>query len=147
MYDTVNFWINRVDAGNGFEKSAMYLTNTKETLNKDTGEIWSVGNLDNLKVTVSMAGVSIKGSLAKFHFPNNTYTLNRHHVKEAIIKLSDTLHIDLLQANVTRLDVSTNFIMKSDVSSYFDVLGLCTHFNRVQATNTITIKEKSKKRL
>ncbi|GAB6013377.1 phage/plasmid replication domain-containing protein [Viscerimonas tarda] len=135
MYDTVNFWLNRVEAGSDLEKSTQYLKNPKETVNKDTGEFWSVGNLDNLKVTVSMAGVSIKGSLAKFLFPDNTYTLNRNQVKEAIAKLSDSIHLDLLRACVTRIDVSTNFIMKHPANGYYDVLGLCRNFNRVQATN------------
>jgi hypothetical protein len=135
MYDTVNFWLNRVEAGSGFENSVMHLTNAKETVNKDTGEIWTVGSLNNLKVTVSMAGVSIKGSLAKFYLPDNTYTLNRNQTKEAVCKLSDCLHLNLLQANITRLDVSTNFIMQREINRYFDVLGLCTYFNRVQATN------------
>lgn len=135
MYDTVNFWLNRVDAGKDFEKSTLYLTNSKETANRDTGEIWSTGSIDNMKVTVSMAGVSVKGSLAKFYLPDNTYTLNRNLVKDAISKLSDALHLDLMKANVTRLDLSTNFIMQNEVTRYFDVLGACTHFNRVQATN------------
>jgi hypothetical protein len=134
MYDTLNFWLNRVEAGNNFQNSAMYLTNAKETVDKDTGDIWTVGSLDNLRVSVSMAGVSVKGSLAKFHLPDNTYTLNRNQVKEAVSKLSDTLHLDLSQAGVTRLDVSTNFIMKHEISRYFDILGLCTHFSRWQAT-------------
>jgi hypothetical protein len=136
MYDTLNFWLSRVEAGGGFENSAMYLTNAKETVDKDTGDIWTVGSLNNLRVTVSMAGVSIKGSLAKFYFPDNTYTLNRHQVKEAIGKLSDALHLDLLKAGVTRLDVSTNFIMKHEISCYFDVLGLCTRFKRIQTADT-----------
>lgn len=145
MYDTVNFWLNRVEAGNDFENSTLYLTNAKETVNRDTGEIWSVGNLDNLKVTVSMAGVSIKGSLAKFFFPDNTYTLNRIQVKEAIGKLSDSLHLDLLKASITRMDVSANFMMQHDASHYFDVLGLCRHFNRIQvAESTLSYQNKGK---
>lgn len=135
MYDTVNFWLNRVDAGYNFQNSTLYLTNAKETINKDTGEFWSVGNLDNLRVTVSMAGVSIKGSLAKFLFPDNTYTLNRYQTKEAIEKLSDTLHLNLLEACITRVDLSANFIMKHSSSEYYGVLGLCRFFNRIQATN------------
>lgn len=135
MYDTIHFWLNRVEVENDIETSALYLSNARETVNRDTGEIWHAGNLDNLRVTVSMAGVSIKGSLAKFYFPDNAYTLNCKQVKDAIGKLSDTLHLDLSQANITRLDVSTNFIMRNDVSRYFNVLGACTYFNRVQATN------------
>lgn len=145
MYDSANFWINRVEAGNGFEASTRFLTDAKETINRETGEIWTVGSLNNLKVTISMAGVSIKGSLAKFHLPDNTYTLNRHQVKDAINKLSDRLHIDLMNASVTRLDVSANFIMKHDASRYFDVLGLCRHFSRVQtAESTLSYQTKGK---
>jgi hypothetical protein len=133
MYDTVNSWINRAEVGN-LNTSALCLTDAKETANKDTGEVWTTGNLDNMKVTVSTAGISIKGSLAKFFLPDNSYTLNRKQVKEAVEKLSDTLKVNIAQAKITRIDVSTNFIMQHEVHQYYNVLGLCTHFNRVQAT-------------
>lgn len=133
MYDTVNSWISRTEAGN-LTASNTCITDAKETINRDTGEVWTCGNLDNLKVTVSMAGVSVKGSLAKFYLPDNTYTLNRSQVKEAIEKLSDTLNIDFSKAKITRLDVSTNFIMQNQAQRYYEVLGLCTHYNRIQAT-------------
>jgi hypothetical protein len=134
MYDTFKSWINRAEASN-LTASTLCLTDAKETVNRDTGEVWTCGNLDNLKITVSMASVSIKGSLAKFLLPDNTFTLNRHQVKEAIEKLSDTLKIDISEAKITRIDVSTNFIMQYEAQRYYSVLGLCTHFNRVQATN------------
>jgi hypothetical protein len=133
MYDTINIWIGRAEAGD-LTASTLCLTNVKETADQDTGEVWTCGNLDNLKVTVSTAGVSVKGSLAKFYFPDNTYTLNCKQVKQAIEKLSDTLRIDISEAKITRLDVSTNFIMRNKAQRYYDVLGLCTYFNRVQAT-------------
>ncbi|MDR0421389.1 MAG: hypothetical protein LBH72_00050 [Proteiniphilum sp.] len=145
MYDSANLWINRVEAGNGFEASTNFLSNAKETVNRNTGEIWTVGSLDNLKVTVSMAGISIKGSLAKFLLPDNTYTLNRHQVKDALQKLSDDLHVDLINASVIRLDVAANFIVKHEPSRYFDALGLCRHFNRLQtAESTLSYQTKGK---
>jgi hypothetical protein len=55
-------------------------------------------------------------------------------VREAIEKLSDTLNIDFSEAKITRLDVSTNFIMQNQAQRYYEVLGLCRHFNRIQAT-------------
>jgi hypothetical protein len=147
MYDTVNFWMGRVEAGSGFDASTLHLENARETVDRATGEAWTVGDADNLKVTVSMAGISVKGSLARFYLPDNTYTLNRHLVKDAIEKLSDTLHVDLTQANVTRMDVSTSFIMKHGASDYYGVLGLCRHFNRVQATgNTLYYHNRGKER-
>jgi hypothetical protein len=134
MYDTVNSWINRAEAGN-LTASTLCLNDAKEVAIKETGEVWTTGKLHNMKVTVSMAGVSIKGSLAKFLLPDNTYTLNRQQVREAIEKLSDTLKIDISQAKITRIDVSTNFIMQYEAQHYYNVLGLCPHFNRLQATN------------
>lgn len=134
MYDTVNFWLNRSEAGN-LTASTLCLANAKETCNRETGEVWTAGNLENLKVTVSMAGVSIKGSLAKFYLPDNSFTLNRQQVKQAINKLSDILNMDFAAAKITRLDISTNFLMQNEAQRYYNVLGLCTHFNRVQATN------------
>lgn len=133
MYDTVYSWIDRAEVGN-MNTSVHCLTDAKETANKDTGEVWTTGSLDNMKVTVSNAGISIKGSLAKFFLPDNTYTLNRKQVKEAIEKLSDMLKINVSQAKITRIDISTNFIMQHEIQQYYNALGLCTHFYRVQAT-------------
>lgn len=110
------------------------LEEATESTNRETGEVWSRGKLSNLKVTVSMAGVSIKGSLAKFYFPDNTYTLDRAQTKEAIEKLSDALSLPIDKAKATRIDFSTNFVMKQPAKLYFDMLGDCRYYNRQQAT-------------
>ncbi len=145
MYDTVDFWLSMVEAGQNVVNPLFNLANVKETTNRETGEVWTSGNLDNLKVTSSGAGISVKGSLAKFYFPDNTYTLTRQYAKEAIEKLSDILHLNFNNANITRLDVSANFIMQKKATRYFDVLGLCSHFNRVQATiNTLYYQNSGK---
>lgn len=137
MYDSVNFWLDRVEASN-IDEVANRIQDARDNINRETGEVRTCGKLENLKATISMAGVSIKGSLAKFYFPNNTYTLNRHQVKEAIEMLSDTLSIPMQKARITRIDVSTNFIMTRPTQQYFDVLGDCRYYNRVQATgNTL----------
>lgn len=97
---------------------------------RETGEMWMYGDVDNLKVTVSIAGVSVKGSLARFFLPDNTYTLTRNLVKGAVEKLSETVGLPLDRANITRMDVSTNFIMKHSAGQYFEVLGSVTNFKR-----------------
>lgn len=134
MYDSVNFWLDRVNVSN-FDEVVNRLDTARETTDCNTGEVWTYGNLQNLKATISMAGVSIKGSLAKFYFPNNAYTLNRYQVKEAIDQLSDNLSLPMHNARITRLDVSTNFIMTHPTHRYFNVLGMCRYYNRIQATN------------
>lgn len=133
MYDTVNFWINRVDIGKSISIIPNYLNNTIESTNRHTGEVWYSGKMENLKVSATIAGISIRGSLAKFFFPDNTYTLNRHQVREAIEMLSDRLHLPITEAKATRIDVSTNFIMSHETSCYFDVLGLCPYYDRIPA--------------
>jgi len=144
MYDTINIWMNRVEAGD-LSASTLCLTDAKEIVNKDTGAVWTCGSLENLKIAISMMGISVKGSLAKFYLPDNTFTLNQCQVREAMEKLSDTLKIDISEAKVTRIDVSTNFIMQYEAQCYYSVLGLCTHFNRVQATNnTLYYQSKGK---
>ena len=66
--------------------------------------------------------------------PDNTYTLNRQQTKEAIEKLSDNLSLPVIKGRVTRIDVSTNFVMKQPTKLYFDMLGDCRYYNRQQAT-------------
>lgn len=137
MYDTINFWLDRAEASN-IDEVANRLQDARDNINRTTGEVWTCGNLENLRATVSSAGVSIKGSLAKFYFPNNTYTLNRHQVKEAIEMLSDSLSLPMSKARITRIDVSTNFIMTRPTPQYFEMLGSCRYYNRVRATgNTL----------
>ncbi|WP_455640028.1 phage/plasmid replication domain-containing protein [Parabacteroides sp.] len=148
MYDTVNFWLNRGDIKGDISAIPQCLNNAIEGTNCDTGETWTTGKIGDLKVSVSMAGVSIKGSLAKFLLPDNTYTLTRHQVREAIEKLSDSLYLPVNCAKVTRIDISTNFIMSNEATRYFDLLGLCTYYNRNQATdNTLYYHNKGKEHL
>ena len=134
MYDSVNFWLDR-NQEVIFDMVADRLQNARDSIDRNTGEIWTRGNLENLTATISMAGVSIKGSLAKYYFPNNAYTLNRHQVKEAVEKLSDDLSLPMHKARITRVDVSTNFIMMHPTHRYFGMLGMCRYYNRVQATS------------
>ena len=55
--------------------------------NKNTGEAWSVGNIENLRISVGGAGVSVKGSLSGFYYPNNTMLVNRREVKKQLKQL------------------------------------------------------------
>lgn len=134
MYDSINFWLDRVDVPN-FDNVVNRLQTARETTDCNTGEVWTCGNLENLKAKITMAGVSIKGSLAKYYFPNNAYTLNRKQVKEAIEKLSDDLGLPINKARITRIDVSSNFIMTHPIQRYFEILGISKYYNRIQATN------------
>lgn len=146
MYDTVNMWMDRVEAGRGFEgAAALTLSNAKETVNRETGKVWTSGNIEGLRVLIGTAGVSVKGSLAKFHLTDNTYTLTRRATMEAVCNLSDLLRLDMNKAKVTRIDVAANLIMRHPPERYFDVLGGCRHLDRLAlADGTLNYKNRNK---
>lgn len=102
----------------------------KEGCNKITGEVWSVGNVGNLRVCAGGSSVTIKGSAAAFLLPDNVVTLNRKQMGEAVFKMSDTLHIDVSKAKPTRIDVSASLPMKNAPSAYYSSLGNLTYFKR-----------------
>ena len=123
MYDKVNFWIDRADMAGVFSTIPNLLTKAKEQTDRDTGEIQVFGCLDGLKVSVYCGGVSIKGSLSKYFYPNTVYPLDRHTTKLAVIKLSDALHVDMSKANVTGLEFGTVLLLSHPVSEYLERLG------------------------
>jgi len=85
------------------------------------GEYVISGRLnDSFKISVSKRKISIKdASLCKWYLGNNFETLQRKDVQHAIEKLSDTLHLPIDKAKVTRFDVAQNFIMKYQISPFF----------------------------
>lgn len=128
-YDTIHFFLD------GYQIPPKELDHLCSMLQRDgvdktTGERWSTGNISNLKVTVSELGVSIKGSLAALLYPTNTLTVSRQEARHAVEKLSDTLHLDMAKANISRVDVSTSFLMAYKPTAYYDVLGSLSYFYR-----------------
>lgn len=58
-------------------------------------------------------------SLAKFYFGNNFETLTIDKTKEAINELSDILHLDFNNAEITRVDFATNLILNEPPYNYY----------------------------
>ena len=132
MFDTVHFRIDRCNIS-GCNPSEMlhYLSDVTEWKNEKWGYGYT-GKAQNYIVNVSENGISLKGSLAKFHLGNNIETLTRHTTNLAIEQLSDHLHLDLNLAKVTRLDISTVIPTQRPPTDYFRYLGKKKHFERVQ---------------
>ena len=79
-----------------------------------------------------MKGVNLKdGSLCKYYLGDNFQTLGRGDTKQAIEMLSDTLHLPLHKATVTRIDIAQNYIVKHPTSVYFNHLGNCMFNERL----------------
>lgn len=130
MYDKVKLWIDRYYMGEQFYMLANYLDKAQQQTDLNTGEVKTFGSLEGLKVTILMGGVSIVGSLPKFLYNSNVYSMSREATAQAIEKLSDNLHIDAAVAAVTELEFGTNFQMKHPVPNYLSKLGSMPRLQR-----------------
>lgn len=133
MYDTVNFRLLQSEAvGVDFiEETAAYLEDVGEHIYE--GSMWVTGSVGNLKVSMSRHQMKIKdGSLCKWYLGDNFQTLGRGDVQRAIEKLSDTLHVPMDKAAVTRFDVAQNFICKHPPTVYINHLGVLKYATRLQ---------------
>lgn len=133
-YDKIKLWIDRTIAGEQYPAIVNYLDGARQVTDLVTGEVKTFGNLEGLKVSVSVGGLSVIGSLAKFLFGNNVYPLDRRATAQALEKLGDALHIQVSKANVTGLEFGANFPMKHPVTDYLARLGVMPRLERVQVT-------------
>jgi hypothetical protein len=91
------------------------------------------GYIGSLKVFVSRMNVVIKdSSFCKWCLGNNFKTLTMGDVKCGIEKLSDTLHLPMRLAKVTRLDIGQNFVLKNPTDVYLRHLGTLRYAKRLQ---------------
>lgn len=133
MYDSINFWLDRYMVDNyNMSTIASCLDNPSEHLS-NRGYFIN-GSLNNLKVNIYETGISIKGSLPKFHLKDNLHTLTRSGIQEAIEHLSDIINLPINKAKVTAVDLATHWIMKYPPNYYYSFLGAKKYFTRLQAS-------------
>lgn len=138
MYDTVNFRLLRSEAGgvDFLAETSCYLENVGE--HNYNGELVITGSLKGLKISLNRYQMKIKdGSLCKWHLGNNFQTLGRGDTQRAIENLSDTLHIPMSKATVTRLDIAQNFITRHPPEVYLNHLGILKYATRLQEPNGV----------
>lgn len=122
MYDNVSFSLDRTDIANQYDALVKYIDNVRVT-ELNNKEVVHCGYVGNMKVSLLVGRVYIRGSLPKFLFGNNFQMLNGGTTREVISKLSDTLHLDMSKARVTGLEYGFNFIVEDEVSAYLSRLG------------------------
>ena len=120
MYDKIKLFLQR---NSGTPDISSYLDEAKEQTDLRTGEVNVFGSLEGLKVGLYVGGYSIVGSLAKYMYPSNIYPLDRKTTAQAIEKLSDSLHLDLKEADVTGVEFGTQFLMRKPPQVYINKLG------------------------
>ena len=141
MLDTVNLWLPKSqissDTFNNLDRLKVLTSTT-------TREVSHYGYLKNYKVSIFNYGISLKGSLAKYHLQDNFQTLTRKGAKEAIESLSDHLHLKLCEAEVKRVDIADNFIMKHQHKAYYDLLGTCPKLKRLVQPKSVYYSNSNK---
>ena len=137
MYDTVGLWLF-VEDGHGINplEDVPPRLDRLAGVNHLPGSEYVSGFLGDLKITARPYYVRIsQGSLCKWHLGDNYQTLGRRETQEAIEHLSDTLHLPMGEAEVTRLDFGTNLPVKYPVSVYFERLGPLRYYKRTESSS------------
>jgi hypothetical protein len=135
MYDNIDFKLRNTDVSNidFLSETPCYFDVSGEHC--FNGETVITGKLDNYTITVNRGGVNIKnGSICKYYLGDNFKTLGRSDIKQAIERLSDTLHLPVKEAQITRLDIAQNFIVKQPVQVYYNHFGELKHGSRSPVT-------------
>lgn len=147
MFDTINFRLRQDDLksrADFIEDLPGYLSNVAYT-ETNTGEMWISGTLGNLNITANWYAVNIgKGSLCKWYLQDNLKVLSRGDTKSAVEALSDTIHLPVSRAQVTRLDFGCGLIVKRPVLEYLDRLGRLSRYDRLTQPNSVYYYQNTK---
>lgn len=138
MYDTIFARLTQgeVQGIDFLSETSCYLDNVAQHNFSDNVVI--TGNVGNLKVSLNHFQVKVKdGSLCKWYFGNNFKTMSRKDTQMAIERLSDTLHLPIDKAIITRIDIAQNLITRYPPEVYFNHLGLLQYATRLQEPNGI----------
>jgi len=149
MYDNIDFVIRKVDC-----PGVDFLKDTTKRLNEVTshkitqrGEYIN-GYLGKVKISISEHRVSIyDSSLCKYYLGDNFQTLSCGDTKKAIEKISDNLCLPFHLANVTRIDVAQNIIVRYDEKSYYTFLGEAPYYNRLEQNNGLYYNNSKRQKL
>lgn len=154
MNDNIKFWIDRFQIGEEvFQSLPNYLSNATDNVNRETGEAKTTGFLANLRVMINESGMSVQGSLSRFHHwdedngkRGNLYPLNRHDTKKAIEKLSKMLgDVPMQKAKVKALEFGDWMPVRFPVAEYLKRCGGYPRLERFQfKAETLYYRHKGK---
>lgn len=139
MVDTLNMKLDAAEAGNMdlLAEIPARLDNLSQHI--FGGDFMLVtGYVGSLKVSVSPYCVKVKdSSFYKWCLGDNFQTMGRGDIKQGLERLSDTLHLSMSKAEITRLDIAKNFIVKQPVEIYLNHLGALQHKGRYQQKSSL----------
>jgi hypothetical protein len=146
MYDNLDLVLPQttVPETNFLETIPQYLTDFINDGNSKFGK-YVTGYLGSLKVSITGSRIKIyDSSLCKYYLGDNFKTLSKGDTKRAIERISDSLHLPIEQANVTRIDFAQNFIMKHDEGVYYPYLGVAQYYSRLEQNNGLYYNNKKR---
>lgn len=77
-----------------------------------------VGNYKNFQVTINRDTVCVNGSLPKFVFGHNLFTLSHTQIKQAIKLLSMELGLPLVKGEIARIDIAETIAVDNSIIRY-----------------------------
>ena len=93
------------------------------------GQLYWHGHLDNLSVWFTEGiGMTIRGSICKYHFGNNFESLGLAETSTAFEKLGDELQIRTSNLKLTRIDFAVNLVMDYPVECYLSRLSTSPYY-------------------
>lgn len=146
MYDTIHMRLSSYDMhGVDFLSEIPCYLDAYEERRPSNGGTYIKGSVGGLLVTINRELLTIKGSLCKYYLGDNFQTLERADTKRAIEQLSNTLHIPLDEAIITRLDLAQTFEMQHPPELYLPHLGEYSRFNRLVQPHSLYYTTEAKK--
>lgn len=135
-YDTVCYWIEQSDVPeiDFMSELPCKMENRKEKNTVD-GRIFIRGFIEGIALDVYTNGVSIRVSLPKLLLGNNIESIFLDEVKQAHDKISKMVGFSIYKGKVTRIDVSSTFIMLHPFNGYLMALGSLSRFNEENDNN------------
>ena len=145
MYDNVGLWMpSDKIKWRGYEDTIPSLLSNVGYTEKQNGNWWINGNLENLRIAVGEAGISIKGSPNKYVHGYNFAKLTRQEFQQGIEKISDAFSMDIKKSSTTKVDIAHNFCMKEDVKHYYPYLGMNKYYQRQELDNSLYYRNKQR---
>lgn len=133
MYDTVNISLTNKSIPNIDLISYLGVKLSNVSAHRYSNSDSITGFLKNLKCVVTKDKLQIKdNSICKFYHKHNFNTLSLSETKLIFEEITDLLNLPVYDADVTRIDLATNFIMPYDLSLYFNRLSTLSGFNRLE---------------
>lgn len=103
------------------------------------------GNIRNLSIKVFENQLKVDGSLSAFYLGNNQHVLDYKGCLQALQKLEEVLDLNILGAKVRRVDLAQNLLMENPPEVYYPLLIKGGIFDRIENTNGIYFRNKSRK--